>query len=253
MSICTAACAAAVVGEGDHAARELQTAQESGAALDSKCLLPAPKLKGRPRGRPTIRPRIDIDNEIEEASRLAELFKRMQHCSKIASRNALRGKQRLLRKANKLSEQDLLRLAVLKRCGLVQGDVPEGGDEDVASSGTPQFRSPIEKGNCSVEGKLHGMVFNIPGATELLKSLEKGCGGLEVAGASTPASGSSTPLQGSSDVLLRRGLKRLPPRPQHDAHELEQSSGISSHVERSNQQSDAIADDTEDVHVEGNE
>ena len=77
---------------------------------------PAPSESGRV---PTKRkPKIDIDNEIEEANRLAELFRKMQNASKVAARNATRSKQRLMRKANQLSEQDLMRLAVLKRCGI---------------------------------------------------------------------------------------------------------------------------------------
>ena len=69
--------------------------------------------------RPTKRkPKIDIDNEIEEANRLAELFRKMQNASKVAARKATRSKQRLMKKADQLSEQDLMRLAVLKRCGI---------------------------------------------------------------------------------------------------------------------------------------
>ena len=70
------------------------------------------------------KPKIDIDNEIQEANRLVELFRKMQNASKVAARSAMRSKQRLMRKASKLSEQDLVRLAVLKRCGIC------GAEED---------------------------------------------------------------------------------------------------------------------------
>ena len=79
----------------------------------------APKVKsrgGRPRA--SSRPKIDIDHEIIEANRLAEVTRRMMQAAKAAQRNSRRSKQRLVRKAGKLSAEDLERIAVLKRCGL---------------------------------------------------------------------------------------------------------------------------------------
>ena len=100
---------------------------------------------GRIRGEKK-KPQIDIDYEIQEANKLAELFKKMQKASKVAGRNAVRQRQRLVRKAQKLSEQDLMRLAVIKRCGMFVPDVSAvtassrwwiASGEEVEDSGTP--------------------------------------------------------------------------------------------------------------------
>ena len=95
---------------------------------------PAPKGKSRG-GRPkaSARPKIDIDDEISEANRLAEVTKRMLSAAKAAQRNSRRTKQRLVRKAGKLSAADLERIAVLKRCALLP-QPPTAENEAAASS-----------------------------------------------------------------------------------------------------------------------
>ena len=85
---------------------------------------------GRPRA--SSRPKIDIDDEIIEANRLAEVSKRMMQAAKAAQRNSRRSKQRLVRKAGKLSAADLERIAVLKRCGLY----PEEEDSNTTTPGS---------------------------------------------------------------------------------------------------------------------
>lgn len=171
---------------------------------------PQKALTGKRRGRPSQRPKIDFDQEIEEANRLGELFKRMQHASKVASRNALRSKQRLLRKANKLSESDLMRLAVLKRCGFVDVDGEQEGEVSAsaaACSASPKAAEMAAKGKGNMNAKLHGMVALIPGASELLKSLESSSSAPSTP--STMSSSACTASQSCSSTPLK--LKRVAP------------------------------------------
>ena len=65
------------------------------------------------------RPRIDIDEQIEEANRLAALLKKVQQSAKNIKKSGQRTKKRLLAKAGRLSGEDLERIAVIKRCGLI--------------------------------------------------------------------------------------------------------------------------------------
>jgi hypothetical protein len=69
--------------------------------------------------RRTKRPRIDIDEQIEEANRLAALLKKVQQSAKNIKKSGQRTKKRLLAKAGRLSGDDLERIAVIKRCGLI--------------------------------------------------------------------------------------------------------------------------------------
>jgi hypothetical protein len=168
---------------------------------------PAPSESGRV---PTKRkPKIDIDTEIEEANRLAALFRKMQNASKVAARNAARSKQRLMRKANQLSEQDLMRLAVLKRCGIF---APE--DDDTVAPPMPlEATSPVVKRSKAQEHiscRFKTLVSSVPGAADVLEGLDK-C----TAPVAAPLSGAS---KSSSSMLLSGslpkavGLKRLPSR-----------------------------------------
>jgi hypothetical protein len=70
------------------------------------------------------RPRIDIDDEIESANELSVLMKKISHAAKISQRNSVRSKARLVKKCANMSVQDLERLAVLKRCGLLVSEEP---------------------------------------------------------------------------------------------------------------------------------
>ena len=167
----------------------------------------APALKRR--GRPAKKPKIDIDNEIQEASRLAELFRKMQAASKVAARNATRSKQRLIRKANRFSEQDLMRLAVLKRCGLFAPE--EEGDVAVASPFDEAVPSLAKKTKAQqhISCRFKSLVSSVPGAAEVLEGLDKGA--LSAIAASSAVCSSAS---ASSAVfpLKVADLKRLPPK-----------------------------------------
>jgi hypothetical protein len=65
------------------------------------------------------RPRIDIDEQIEEANRLASMLKKVQQSAKNIKKSGQRTKKRLLAKAGRLSGDDLERISVIKRCGLI--------------------------------------------------------------------------------------------------------------------------------------
>ncbi len=86
-----------------------------------------PQAKRQVQKRPK-RPRIDIDEQIEEANRLAALLKKVQQSAKNIKKSGQRTKKRLLAKG-RLSGDDLERISVIKRCGLIV-------DPRVASSGS---------------------------------------------------------------------------------------------------------------------
>jgi hypothetical protein len=77
---------------------------------------PKPKPEVQKRAK---RPRIDIDEQIEEANRLAALLKKVQQSAKNIKKSGQRTKKRLLAKAGRLSGEDLERISVIKRCGLI--------------------------------------------------------------------------------------------------------------------------------------
>ncbi len=77
---------------------------------------PQPKRQVQKRAK---RPRIDIDEQIEEANRLAALLKKVQQSAKNIKKSGQRTKKRLLAKAGRLSGNDLERISVIKRCGLI--------------------------------------------------------------------------------------------------------------------------------------
>jgi len=177
-------------------------------------------VRTRVRGRPSGRPKIDIDAEVDEANRLAELFKRMQHASKIAAKCAMKSKQRLMKKANALSQQDLMRLAVLKRCGFIE---PTDSCSEAPATPALSVMQPGTKLSTTSGGtvgkKLQGLVSSIPGASELVKALDVSGNGLCPAAAAAASCTSRCSRSASSACLPRQpvGLKRLPSCPSVDA------------------------------------
>ena len=175
---------------------------------------PAVKPKARAAGgrtRGVKKPQIDIDEEIEEANKLAELFKKMQKASKVAARNAGRQRQRLVRKAQKLSDQDLMRLAVIKRCGMfVQDDAVASGSAAAADcSPTPPKKS---KGQEALSNRFKTLVGGAAGAKELVQALNLETGGDATPTAPTAASVASRPRFLPLGRSGGSALQRLPPR-----------------------------------------
>jgi hypothetical protein len=106
----------------------VEQSASAAAAADPVVAVAQPKKRGRVSK--AERPRIDIDDEIEAANQLASVMKKLAHSAKMMERNSVRCKTRLLKKCGKVSAQDLERLAILKRCGLL----PEGTGEVTSSS-----------------------------------------------------------------------------------------------------------------------
>ena len=156
----------------------------------------ATKKSGRPKK--GSRPKIDIDDEIDEANRLAEVTKKMMQAAKAAQRNSRRTKQRLVRKAGKLSPADLERIATLKRCGLFVADPAEPSSSSSSaaashsSSSTAASSEPIRR----INTKLFSAVGQVQGAADLLATMQQ-----HVPVVSSPvASGSAEALSGEGAV-----------------------------------------------------
>ena len=159
---------------------------------EARAAQPAPKTKSRG-GRPKAasRPKIDIDDEITEANRLAEITRPMMQAAKAAQRNSRRCKQRLVRKAGKLSAGDLERIAVLKRCGLFLEDeeLPRTTSAASSSSGSAAPASTAATPPLPLNTRLAAAVGKISGAAEMLSSVQ----GSLIAGGSAPRPASTAP------------------------------------------------------------
>ena len=165
--------------------------------------VPPPKRIGRPKM--ASRPKIDIDEEIEEANRLAEVTRRMMHAAKAAQKNSKRSKQRLVRKAGKLSASDLERIATLKRCGLF---VPDPMEESAASTSSAPSSSSTSTAMVSapvrrINTKLVSAVNRLEGAADLLASMQH-----HVPGASSSAG--SDLARASSAAAVTTAVSRVP-------------------------------------------
>ena len=82
-------------------------------------------VKESPQKKKALRPKIDLDDEIRRANDLAAMSRKMLQAARNVSRNNRKAKQRLIKKAGKLSPEDLERIAVLKRCGMFDEDEEE--------------------------------------------------------------------------------------------------------------------------------
>ena len=159
----------------------------------------APKRCGRPRK--GNRPKIDIDDEIQEANRLAEVSRKMMQAAKSAQRNSRRSKQRLVRKAGKLSAADLERIATLKRCGLFVPQVPEGPEAETTSFGVTSASRGMAPGLPArrVNDKLLAVVGQVEGAAHLLASMHSW---LPVSGDMSPRPQSSASIRLPSNAHI---------------------------------------------------
>ena len=152
---------------------EVSTAAGSASSAASAPGTPVAAAKARAAGgrtRGAKKPQIDIDDEIVEANQLAELFKKMQKASKVAARSAGRQRQRLVRKAQKLSEQDLMRLAVIKRCGMfVPDETVLPASASGADGGPPVAKK--SKAQEHISSRFKTLVTGVSGAAELCEAL----------------------------------------------------------------------------------
>ena len=92
---------------------------------------PKGKGKARVRRRPKVSgsSKIDLDEEIAEANKLAEASRKNLMSAKNVEKKSPRQKHKLVRKAGKLSAEDLERIAVLKRCGLY-AEMPDNYEQE---------------------------------------------------------------------------------------------------------------------------
>ena len=174
--------------------------------------VPSPKRVGRPKM--ASRPKIDIDEEIDEANRLAEVTRRMMQAAKAAQKNSKRSKQRLVRKAGKLSASDLERIATLKRCGLF---VPDPMEESAASSSSAPSSSSTSTAMVSapvrrVNTKLFSAVSRLEGAADLLASMQHHAPGATSSAGSDLARASSAAAVATAVPRVPRGRLLMPAR-----------------------------------------
>jgi hypothetical protein len=119
-----------------------------------------------------MRPRIDIDNQISEANRVSAVLRRVAQAAKSTAKNGTRAKQRLVRKAGKVSSEDLERIAVLKRCGLFNGESIGRQTSSHAGGSASSAKQSLLLDNHFVHGKISAAMPNIPGASDLFHALE---------------------------------------------------------------------------------
>ena len=174
------------------------------------------EAKASTRSKRAAKPKIDLDDEIRRANDLAAMSRKMLSVAKQTSRNNRKAKQRLIKKAGKLSPEDLERIAVLKRCGLYQEededgeDGPDGSGDADSRRKTPQQSGPSEAE--SKRKKLGEALESITGAHSILDELGLRKGPSSSGGASSSADGRN-PAVGKKRVSVVLAARRLPRAP----------------------------------------
>ena len=141
------------------------------------------------RGRKSARPKIDLDDEIRRANDLAAMSRKMLSAAKNVSRNTKKAKQRLIKKAGKLSPEDLERIAVLKRCGMFDDDDDEDDDNAEAESRASGSKKGSTAGPSAAEAKRPKLTTSLETLTAANPILQEM--GMGVLPASSPSSASS--------------------------------------------------------------
>ena len=120
-------------------------------------------------------PKMDFDDDIQQANLLADAFKKMYKASKAQARNVIRSKQRVNKKAKGLSVQDIMRIAVLKRCGLVPpADEPAAeGASAAASSGGGGSGSSAGSSSPQLAQHMAIALNKIQGGADILKTTQQ--------------------------------------------------------------------------------
>ena len=96
-------------------------------------------VKKRPR-----QPIIDLDDHIRKAQEAIKSARKQVQQARAQAKLEKRKKQRLVRKASTLNVEDLERIAVLKRCGLIAVEPPSEASASASSSAGP---APASCGN----------------------------------------------------------------------------------------------------------
>jgi len=120
-----------------------------------------------PRAKRQKAPKIDIDETIAlYATQLKEQIKVAAEARRMM-RNEKRKKQRLVRKAGKLSVGDLVHIATLKRCGLTVPGAEDGGA--IAADGTGAVVAPPEDAGVPLVSGLAETPVLAPAPDDLLE------------------------------------------------------------------------------------
>jgi hypothetical protein len=174
------------------------------------------EAKASTRSKKAARPKIDLDEEIRRANDLAAMSRKMLSVAKQTSKNNRKAKQRLIKKAGKLSPEDLERIAVLKRCGLFQEEDQEAEDaaDDADQTETHQ-KTPLQSGPSEAEAKrkkLGDALELLAGKHSILDELGLRQSVSSSSGASSSADGRSPAVgkKGGPPVLAARRLPRVP-------------------------------------------
>ena len=174
------------------------------------------EAKASTRSKKAARPKIDLDEEIRRANDLAAMSRKMLNVAKPTSKNNRKAKQSLIKKAGKLSPEDLERIAVLKRCGLFQEEDQEAEDAaDDAGEAVRLQKTPLQSGPSEAEAKrkkLGDALELLAGKHSILDELGLRQGSSSSSGASSSADGRSPAFgkKGVPPVLAARRLPRVP-------------------------------------------
>ena len=167
--------------------------------------------KASPQSKKTSRPKIDLDEEIRRANDVAAMSRKMLQAAKSVSRNNRKAKQRLIKKAGKLSPEDLERIAVLKRCGMYEEDGEEEQTEN--AEGEEHGKSGEKKrpaGPSAAEVKRPKLAKSLETLTAEHPILgEIGAGSL---GGSSSSAASSASKFNAKAAVKTKGPVVLPPR-----------------------------------------
>ena len=149
------------------------------------------------------RGRIDIDDQIEEANRIAAMLKKAQNSAKSLKKTSQKTKKRLMAKADRLDSDDLIRIAALKKFGLFteqkqdEMDLPD--HPEAVSCHSKKKRVDIGSSlRTLIEKELGGIMTTKGCSTQSSGSVSSAS-----AASSDVHSGTSTPVQTSG--LLRLG------------------------------------------------
>ena len=169
------------------------------------------KGRGRAEGRSRIvRPRIDIDDQIREANRVSELLKKMGQAAKTLKKSQTKAKQRLVKKASRLSPTDLERIAVLKRA--FSGSAEQAQDDAASSPSQSSGATPgPAKGVADLHATLKEMMKGVDGASDVVEGLgatytQQDKRDLAMASAEGP----TELLAGEEGAPRAKAIKRLP-------------------------------------------
>ena len=163
--------------------------------------------KASPKSKRAARPKIDLDDEIRRANELAVASRKMLAAAKNTSRNNKKAKQRLIKKAGKLSPEDLERIAVLKRCGLFVDEADDSDNEGDEGEEAPAKKKANVKGPSPEEKKRPNLEKTMKALTEANPILEEV--GVAFSKSTSDSASSSSSGANVGGASKKKGLLRL--------------------------------------------